>query len=452
VGGLVGYSYDSALSSVYSTGAVSGDDSVGGLVGWSEDSAINNTYSTSTVTGDITVGGLVGWSSSGSTISNSYSTGAVLGVIDVGGLVGFCDNSTLSHAYRTGAVTGTEYVGGLVGYSFDSVFSSVYSIGAVSGDTDVGGLVGFSDASTITHAYWDTQTSGRAASSGGGLGKTTAEMLTQATYVGFDFATVWTDLGANVNQGYPTLQALPVIVIASLSKVYGETLSGALSSGAFTFSGSLLAGDSFTTLNFSSSGTVANANVGNYAATFLSAAGTFASPTRYHFSFTPGANLAVSVRPITVTADNKTRLYGDANPALTQQLTGGSLVNGDSFIGALETSAKGNSGVGNYAITQGALTLGANYALSFVSGNLAVTERPVTLTPQEKITTIAVPLNPVSFGKNLAQVEAWEQADANTDASNEPVRTDKDRTSSSEDEGTGLKLRYQNLAVPTAAL
>ncbi len=414
VGGLVGYSYDSALSSVYSTGAVSGDDSVGGLVGWSEDSAINNTYSTSTVTGDISVGGLVGWSSSGSTISNSYSTGTVLGVIDVGGLVGFCDNSTLSHAYSTGgvtgvtdvgglvgfcnngstisnaystgAVTGTEYVGGLVGYSSDSVFSSVYSIGAVSGDTDVGGLVGFSDASTITHAYWDTQTSGQAASPGGGLGKTTAEMLTQATYVGFDFATFWTPLKVNVNQGYPTLQALPVdptinaiVFTASLSKTYGATLSGSLAAAGFSFTGTLFSGDSLSGLTFTSSGTGATANVGSYSLTFVSPTGTIADLSAYTFSFSGGSALAVQTRAVTLTATNQTKFFADLNPALTFRVTSGSLSNGDTHTGALATAARGNSALGTYAITQGDLSLGSNYALSFEPGQLDVLTRPVTL-------------------------------------------------------------------------
>jgi len=39
------------------------------------------------------------------------------------------------------------------------------------------------------------------------------------------------------------------------------------------------------------------------------------------------------VRPITVTADAKSKTYGDADPALTYQITSGSLVTGDSFNG-----------------------------------------------------------------------------------------------------------------------
>ncbi|WP_163366849.1 MBG domain-containing protein, partial [Klebsiella aerogenes] len=52
-----------------------------------------------------------------------------------------------------------------------------------------------------------------------------------------------------------------------------------------------------------------------------------------------GADLTVTPRAITVTANAAGRDYGDANPALTYALTSGSLVNGDTFTGALATSA-----------------------------------------------------------------------------------------------------------------
>ena len=44
-------------------------------------------------------------------------------------------------------------------------------------------------------------------------------------------------------------------------------------------------------------------------------------------------------RAITVTANAQSRAYGDANPALTYQVGGSGLANGDSLSGALATSA-----------------------------------------------------------------------------------------------------------------
>jgi hypothetical protein len=48
-----------------------------------------------------------------------------------------------------------------------------------------------------------------------------------------------------------------------------------------------------------------------------------------------GANLSITTRGITVTADAKTKTYGDADPSLTYQVTTGSLVNSDTFSGSL---------------------------------------------------------------------------------------------------------------------
>ncbi len=83
----------------------------------------------------------------------------------------------------------------------------------------------------------------------------------------------------------------------------------------------------------------------------------------------------VNQRPITVTADAKSKTYGDADPALTYQITSGTLVNGDSFNGALTRAAGEN--VGTYAIQQGTLALSSNYTLGYVGANLMIT--PATL-------------------------------------------------------------------------
>ncbi|WP_164311499.1 MBG domain-containing protein, partial [Streptococcus pneumoniae] len=75
--------------------------------------------------------------------------------------------------------------------------------------------------------------------------------------------------------------------------------------------------------------------------------------------------LTVVQRAITVTVDSKTRIYGDADPALTYAITSGSLVSGDALTGGLSTGTTTTSGVGSYAIGQG--TLGnANYAITYV--------------------------------------------------------------------------------------
>lgn len=124
--------------------------------------------------------------------------------------------------------------------------------------------------------------------------------------------------------------------------------------------------------------TLANAasNIGQYA--INAALGSLLSDQGYQFIFAPGV-LNVTPRPITVTANNLTRLYGNANPALTFTIGGLGLVNGDLLSGALATTAGATTGVGNVAITQGSLAASANYALTFVNGQLAITPRLLTV-------------------------------------------------------------------------
>ena len=83
--------------------------------------------------------------------------------------------------------------------------------------------------------------------------------------------------------------------------------------------------------------------------------------------------MTVTQRALTVTADAKSRAYGDANPALTYQVGGSGLVNGDSLSGALATSATTASNVGTYGINQGTLAASTNYALNYAAANLTVT-------------------------------------------------------------------------------
>jgi len=198
---------------------VVGGSSVGGLVGYNKNGMVMQSYSTGSVVGGISVGGLVGCNRGLSTVTQSYSTGSVVGNGSyIGGLAGV-NNGTITQSYATGSVEGVNSgsfgVGGLVGYNYGTVTQS-YSTGSVSGGDLVGGLIGLDYGGTITNSYWDTEMSGQS-SSAGGEGKTTAEMKQKATFVGWDFATVW-DIEENVT--YPYLQALgqPVLPPAVVNK------------------------------------------------------------------------------------------------------------------------------------------------------------------------------------------------------------------------------------------
>src|SRR6185503_14700994 len=136
----------------------------------------------------------------------------------------------------------------------------------------------------------------------------------------------------------------------------GDTLSGALATSATTAS-----------------------NIGVYGIN----QGTLAASTNYVLNYA-NANLTVTPRAITVAADAKSRAYGDANPALTYQVGGSGLANGDTLSGALATSATTASNVGAYGINQGTLAASSNYAMNYTANDLTVTQRALTVTADAK--------------------------------------------------------------------
>ncbi|MBZ5508941.1 MAG: beta-propeller fold lactonase family protein [Acidobacteriia bacterium] len=94
--------------------------------------------------------------------------------------------------------------------------------------------------------------------------------------------------------------------------------------------------------------------------------------------------LVVTKAQLTVTADNQSRLYGDANPPLTYTITG--FVNGDTLAvvsgtANCTTTATPASPAGTYPTTCTAGTLAAaNYVFVFVDGTLTVNPAPLTVT------------------------------------------------------------------------
>ncbi len=104
------------------------------------------------------------------------------------------------------------------------------------------------------------------------------------------------------------------------------------------------------TLNYTLATTALKfSTVGNYPITV-----TLGSNPNY--SVTPAnGTLLIGQKAATVSADNKSKTYGEDNPAFTAAVTG--TVNGDTLNYALGTTAGKFSNVGNYPIT---VTLGSN--------------------------------------------------------------------------------------------
>ena len=194
-------------------------------------------------------------------------------------------------------------------------------------------------------------TSATASSAVGGYAIVPALGTLAAVNYGFTFA-----------NGTLTINKAPITVTADAkTKTYGDA-DPALTSQVT--SGSLATGDSFTGALSRDAGE----NVGVHAIT----QGTLALTSNYTLTYV-GANLQITSRAVTVTADTKTKTYGDVDPALTYQVTSGSLATGDSFTGALSRAAGEN--VGGYAIGRATLALSANYTLTYVGANLKITPR-----------------------------------------------------------------------------
>ncbi|PLK22309.1 hypothetical protein C0V72_15600 [Porphyrobacter sp. TH134] len=226
--------------------------------------------------------------------------------------------------------------------------------GFIDGDTAAGSLTGAPTLNTLAGATSNVGDYAIAAALG-----------SLASAEGYQFS---------FTNGTLTVTARPITVTAdALSRIYGNA-NPALT---FTVGGQgLVNGDTLS----GALATAANAtsNVGTYAIT----QGTLAASANYDLSYT-GADLTVTARPITVTADALSRIYGNANPALTFTVGGQGLVNGDTLSGALATAANATSNVGTYAITQGTLAASANYDLSYTGADLTVTARPITVTADD---------------------------------------------------------------------
>src|SRR4029077_18820966 len=104
-----------------------------------------------------------------------------------------------------------------------------------------------------------------------------------------------------------------------------------------------------------------------------------------NYSVTPAnGTLTINKRAATVTANDKSKTYGDVNPALDATVTG--TVNGDLLNYTLATTATQFSNVGGYAIT---VTLGSNpnYFVTPANGTLTIGQKAATVTANPKTKT-----------------------------------------------------------------
>ena len=172
-------------------------------------------------------------------------------------------------------------------------------------------------------------------------------------------------LTANITQRALTYSGTPVVAASkvydanTLISVSGATLNGVLSGDAVILTGLF-----------------ADPNVGINKAVSLGLTGSDGG--NYSISQPGGLISTITPRPLIVTANNQTMMYGGTIPELTYTVGGGGLVGADTkntvFSGLLAVNV---TGPGTTPITQGTLTLtvspGGNYTISsYVDGVMTV--------------------------------------------------------------------------------
>ncbi len=141
-----------------------------------------------------------------------------------------------------------------------------------------------------------------------------------------------------------------------------------------------------------------------------------ATAANYNISFAP-ADFNVVKAALTITAEDKTKIQGAANPALTVSYTG--FVGGDTESTlnsppAISTAATATSAAGAYPITVSGAQA-ANYSISYVPGTLTVTSAavsamtftPVTLFENQSAGTPAGTLSAASANSNAVFTYAF---------------------------------------------
>ncbi len=135
-------------------------------------------------------------------------------------------------------------------------------------------------------------------------------------------------------------------------------------------------GESNTNLTTQPTVTRAAGNdVGTYTITASGAAS-----GNYDISYVQGT-LTINPKGIIITAENKSKIYGEDDPAFTYTVIG--LEEGDAITTPPTFAREAGNIVGTYAITPSAAVAG-NYSITYVNGTLTINPAPITLKAKDQ--------------------------------------------------------------------
>jgi hypothetical protein len=307
---------------------------------------------------------------------NDPGFGAALSVLKEsnGNRTALVDTIQITVDYAFGSTTTVDCGGGSPVVTYGSSITCVATVTRAAGTSTPSGTVDWTTDGSGSFTPGSCTLSGTGGTSTCSVSYTpnavgSGSHLISAIYCGDDNFT-----SSSANQAVSVNQHPITVTADAQSKAYGEA------DPVLTYqvtSGSLVAGDVFT-------GTLSRV-AGETVGTYPILQGSLALSDDYDLTYV-GADLTITQRPVTVTADAQSKAYGEADPILTYQVTSGSLLAGDVFTGTLSRAA--GETVGTYPIQQGTLALSNYYDLAYIGADLAI----IKATP-----TISVTNSPVAY-------------------------------------------------------
>ncbi len=295
--------------------------------------------------------------------------------VSVGGLslTGATNGGVTVYGYTLGSTTASGAIGSITPATLTYVANPATREYGLSNPAFSGAVSGLAGDDTAASALTGTLTFASVAAPGSNVG---TYAVTGSGLSANHGNYVFTQHGGNATALSVTPAPLAVTA-ADASRTYGAANPGfgAILSGLRNGdTGHVISGLDFSTSATSASG------VGVYGITPYGG-----SALNYTLSYTSGT-LTVSPAALTVTGMDASRIYGQANPALTATITG--LVNGEtadvlSGTLALATTATAGTNVGTYDITPSGLS-SANYAITYAPGTLTVSPAALTVTANNR--------------------------------------------------------------------
>ena len=276
-------------------------------------------------------------------------------------------NSNYAITYKPGDITVTAASLTIKASNVNKTYGTALVRGAGSTAFIATGLQNSETVTSVTTTY--------------GAGATAISVV--GTYAGS--ITVSAPIGNTFNAGNYIITYVPgdivvnaanlIITANSVNKTYGTTINGAPGSTAFTVIG-LQNAESVQNVTIAYGlGSAAIAQAGTYAGSVTASAatgGTFI-PGNYTVTYNSG-DIVISPALLTITANDKNRVFGEVNPILTVTYNG--FVNNDSpaqlaVQPIVSTTATASSPIGQYPITaSGAAS--PNYTFMYISGVLTI--------------------------------------------------------------------------------